>query len=167
MLKGSGRAPQGFNLYRALGSCGAYLQKFGGHEAAAGFSLPADRFAGFKRCFEQSVFHQLSENKCNSSDLKNEYLELSISEALDRTLIDNLHRLEPLGEGNPKPIFADKNARFVSLNYFGFNKEHIRGMLRGRLNNIPFIGFNLGPKALGIDMSKSCTLIFSTFSRSL
>ncbi|MBE0584830.1 MAG: hypothetical protein IH612_13870, partial [Desulfofustis sp.] len=62
LLKGSGRGPKGFNLYRALDSCSSYLEKFGGHAVAAGFSLTTERFALFKRCFEQSVLLQLLEN---------------------------------------------------------------------------------------------------------
>ena len=59
-------------------------------------------------------------------------------------MLANLRQLEPLGEGNPKPIFVDADVRFVSKKHFGKNNEHIRGMLRGRFENIPFIGFNVG-----------------------
>ncbi len=163
MLKGSGRAQKGFNLYRALDRCSTYLEKFGGHEVAAGFSLAAEHFALFKRCFEQSVLLQLLENKNNIITLEKNYQQLSISEALDPILIDNLLRLEPLGEDNPKPVFVDNHVRFVSISYFGFNKEHIRGILRGRLSNIPFIGFNLGHKALRLDISSSCKMKYSHF----
>jgi len=160
-LKGSGRAPDGFNLYHALDGCFRYLQKFGGHQAAAGFSLQEENFVKFKKCFEESVSQQSNILSHNTGEIKDNHLDLSISEAFDPVLIDNLLRLEPLGEGNPKPIFIDKETRFVSLKFFGTQNEHIRGMIRGRFKNIPFVGFNLGSKARLIDTWKVFCMKYS------
>jgi len=161
MLKGSGRAPDGFNLYQALYGCANYLKKFGGHEAAAGFSLVKDSFMNFKRCFEQSVFSLNLGKEYDSDPLVKEYINLPLSDALDPALLDNLLQLEPLGAGNPKPVFVDKDVRFVSLNHFGFNGDHIKGVVRGRYTNIPFIGFNLGKKVKTQDRSRPCSMKYS------
>ena len=50
-LKGSARAPENFDLFSVLSSCSRFLVKFGGHRAAAGFTIKADHF----NCFCQSI----------------------------------------------------------------------------------------------------------------
>src|SRR5260370_37356381 len=45
--KGSGRSIPGFSLVRALEACDGELTQFGGHEMAAGGTLPFDRLASF------------------------------------------------------------------------------------------------------------------------
>ncbi len=32
------------------------------------------------------------------------------------------------------------------MKHFGQNREHVRGMMRGKYSNIPFIGFNMGSR---------------------
>src|SRR5262249_50280780 len=49
--RGSARSAGGVNLFQALTACGEHLTKFGGHAAAAGLSMTADRLTGFRRAF--------------------------------------------------------------------------------------------------------------------
>ncbi len=143
-LKGSGRAPENFDLFSVLYSCSRFLDKFGGHRAAAGFTIKADHFAAFAKAFNDSAALEIFNKQHNNSILVDKMLTLPVSEAFNPELLDNLVQLEPLGEGNPKPLFVDADVRFVSKKNFGKNGEHIRGMLRGKFQNIPFIGFNVG-----------------------
>jgi single-stranded-DNA-specific exonuclease len=53
--KGSARSPDGFDLYEGLKSCAQYLEKFGGHKAAAGITLRAEDIPAFRRDFERVV----------------------------------------------------------------------------------------------------------------
>ena len=143
-LKGSGRAPDNFDLYSVLSSCSRFLVTFGGHRAAAGFTIRADHFAAFAKAFNDLAALEFFNKQHNNSMFVDTFLTLPVSEAFNPELLENLVQLEPLGEGNPKPIFVDADVRFVSKKHFGKNGEHIRGMLRGRFENIPFIGFNVG-----------------------
>jgi len=145
-LKGSARAPDGFNLYEVINSCSRFLLKFGGHQAAAGFSLKPEYFDEFRKAINNSAQLEFINKSNNNSILKEKILNLSVSEAFNRDLLTNLLQLEPLGEGNPKPVFIDKEVRFVTLKHFGKNREHIRGTIRGKYKNVPFIGFNVGDK---------------------
>src|SRR5262249_39090271 len=49
--QGSGRSVPGFALHEALGACGEHLLSHGGHKAAAGFRIRADRIDAFRRDF--------------------------------------------------------------------------------------------------------------------
>ncbi len=145
-LKGSARAPDGFNLYEVIKSCSRFLLKFGGHQAAAGFSLKSEYFDEFRKAIHNSSHLEYLNKPNNNNIINSKILNLSVSEAFNPDLLTNLLQLEPLGEGNPKPVFIDKEVGFVTLKHFGKNREHIRGMIRGKYKNVPFIGFNVGDR---------------------
>jgi len=159
-IKGSGRAPEGYNLYGLLNDCAKYLDKFGGHELAAGFTVNAGVFLDFKDCFEGLTIQQKQQKDSNNEPLRRNYCKLTISDALNPVLLDNLMLLEPTGEANPRPIFRDDNVRFVSFSFIGKNRSHLKGVIRGKRENVPVIGFNLGKKAANINLSETCGISF-------
>ena len=161
MVKGSGRAPEGLNLYRLISGAEKYLQNFGGHEAAAGFSLSATQFIQFKETLYTLISQLDDSNNSEFNKIGDKYIDLSISEALDRTLLDNLRQLEPTGEANPKPLFIDRQARFVSFSTFGKNKAHLKGSMRGKYNNVPVTGFNLARKVKELTPGKQCAVLYT------
>ncbi|MBT8328562.1 MAG: single-stranded-DNA-specific exonuclease RecJ [Desulfofustis sp.] len=161
IVKGSGRAPEGLNLYKLISGAELFLQNFGGHEAAAGFSLPAANFMQFKDKLYTLISSFKGILSSDSISIENKYIELSLSEALDPTLLDNLRHMEPTGEANPKPTFIDRQARFVSYSTFGKNRAHLKGIIRGKYNNIPVTGFNLATKQREINLGEKCTVLFN------
>lgn len=160
-LKGSARAPDGFNLFEVIYSCSRFLLKFGGHQAAAGFSLKTEYFDEFRKAINNSSQLEYLNKINNNRALTDETLDLSVSEAFNPDLLTNLRQLEPQGEGNPKPVFIDKEVSLVTLKHFGKNREHIRGMIRGKYKNVPFIGFNVGDKFTGDADSKFFSVKYS------
>jgi single-stranded-DNA-specific exonuclease len=100
--KGSGRSIQGLSLVDALGRCGGQLEKFGGHEMAAGLTIREENFPTFTMAFQESCRGLLSA----------EHLEpcLHLDDELTlRELTWDLFRwhelLQPFGQGNPQPLF--------------------------------------------------------------
>ncbi|MBV5336850.1 MAG: single-stranded-DNA-specific exonuclease RecJ, partial [Deltaproteobacteria bacterium] len=53
--KGSGRSISGFHLLDALHACSSYLQRYGGHRAAAGVTVSLDNMSAFAAAFEQAA----------------------------------------------------------------------------------------------------------------
>ena len=145
-LKGSARAPENFNLYKIIDACSRFLIRYGGHQAAAGFSLKNEHFDEFRNAINNSAQLEYLNKTNNNKSIEGNIINLSVSEAFNPQLLSNLSQLEPLGEGNPKPTFKDDQVSFVSMKHFGKNREHVRGMIRGKYENIPFIGFNVGSK---------------------
>ena len=160
-IKGSGRAPEGYDLYRFIAGTERYLHNFGGHELAAGFSLPVTNFIEFKEKLHTLISTDKEKNRRVTSNLSGKYVELSLSESFDRTLLDNLMQLEPTGEANPKPVFLDRKVRFVSYSTFGKNKSHLKGTIRGKYKNVPIIGFNLAERIAGVDLNGPCSLLYT------
>src|SRR5213596_1568117 len=51
LWKGSGRSIPSFDLHGALGACARFLERFGGHRAAAGLSIAPDSVESFAEAF--------------------------------------------------------------------------------------------------------------------
>ena len=100
--KGSGRSIAGLSLVEALGRCQKWLEKYGGHEMAAGLSMQEENFAAFAEDFRTAAKELLS----------TEALEARLQ--LDQELIFSDFKfellqwheaLEPFGNGNAQPVF--------------------------------------------------------------
>ena len=61
--KGSGRSIAGLSLVAALGQCSDLLEKFGGHEMAAGVTIREEKFPVFAAAFQESCAALLSEER--------------------------------------------------------------------------------------------------------
>lgn len=119
-VKGSGRSIESYHMYQAL--CGAQdlLLKFGGHPMAAGFSLKEEHVEEFRRRLNAKA------------ELKPEdfipkiWIDVAMPlEYISESMVNELKILEPFGQGNEKPQFAQKSL-------------HIRGNPRvmGRNKNV-------------------------------
>src|SRR5690606_236427 len=143
--KGSGRSIPGFHLYDALTRCADLLDAFGGHAAAAGLSLPADRIPAFAERFSQAAREALSDDDLIP------LLQIDASCAPDELTvkeIDALAGLEPFGVGNPTPVFLCRNLKVSRIVPFGKEGEHLRLHLErdGGAPPLEAVGFNLYPK---------------------
>ncbi|HEX4631056.1 MAG TPA: single-stranded-DNA-specific exonuclease RecJ [Chthoniobacterales bacterium] len=100
--KGSGRSIEGLSLVEALDRCAAHLEKFGGHEMAAGLAVREEKFTAFSEAFRQTARDLLSDEDLQPR-LHLDH-ELSFSELNDHLL--RWHQaLEPFGNGNVHPLF--------------------------------------------------------------
>jgi single-stranded-DNA-specific exonuclease len=103
--KGSGRSIEGLNLVDALSRCASRdcgIEKFGGHEMAAGVALHEENFPKFAEAFCSIARELLSEEALQRS--------LRLDHELPFTSIDieflRWHELlQPFGNGNPQPLF--------------------------------------------------------------
>jgi single-stranded-DNA-specific exonuclease len=103
--KGSGRSIDGLNLVDALTRCASRdcgIEKFGGHEMAAGLALHEENFTKFAEAFCSTARELLSEEALQRS--------LRLDHELPFTNIDveflHWHELlQPFGNGNPQPLF--------------------------------------------------------------
>ena len=106
--KGSGRSIEGLSLVEALRQCACHLEKFGGHEMAAGVTVQQDRFEDFRRAFEISARERVND------DILTPKLRLDAElpmEDISLSLLETQEVLEPYGMGNSQPVFA---ARMVT-----------------------------------------------------
>ena len=60
--KGSGRSIDGLSLVAALTRCDKWLEKYGGHEMAAGLTIREENLAGFAQDFRGAARELLSDD---------------------------------------------------------------------------------------------------------
>ncbi|MDQ6860104.1 MAG: single-stranded-DNA-specific exonuclease RecJ [Verrucomicrobiota bacterium] len=100
--KGSGRSIEGLSLVEALARCEKWLEKFGGHEMAAGLAIREENFAAFAAAFRDAARELLSDDALQPR-LHLDH-ELLLSE-LNGDLLAWHDALQPFGAGNPQPTF--------------------------------------------------------------
>ena len=108
--KGSGRSIPAFDLIAGLKECAESLEDFGGHCAAAGFSVRKDRFEAFR-----SRFHEVCRKNIEPKDLRSiQRIDawLDLREA-DRILMHALEKMKPFGEGNLAPVWGVRGLSLV------------------------------------------------------
>jgi single-stranded-DNA-specific exonuclease len=108
---GSGRSVDDFHLLSAIETCADLFTRFGGHAFAVGFALPAESLPELKRRLADCAAERLAE-RAAERDL-HIHAELPLDQ-VTAVLAGWLRKLEPLGHGNPEPIFMARNTRIVS-----------------------------------------------------
>lgn len=138
--KGSGRSVKGFNLFEALNSCSYLLNKFGGHELAAGLTIAHEKIT----IFEQEI------NKIADELLKPDALIPSISldlelpiEYITKETVQELSLLQPFGTDNREPVFSVSALKVLELRSLSNNK-HIKIKAIKDDMILEIIGFGLG-----------------------
>jgi single-stranded-DNA-specific exonuclease len=107
-LRASVRAPKGFAVDQALQQCSALLERHGGHPAAGGFTVLAERVAALHEALNGLATIWLNQQ---GSGLVVEPEALLRLDQIDRGLWQQLQRLEPFGIGHPTPIFWSSRCR--------------------------------------------------------
>jgi len=138
--KGSARSIPGFDLVAALGACDEHLARYGGHRAAAGVELGADRLDAFRDAF---IAHAASE--IDPSDLvQMERLDALVGvgrEGIGMDLARQLESLGPFGMGNPGPRLLVPSGRLREVRPLGEAGKHSRFQLEsgsGRALGVAF-----------------------------
>lgn len=118
----SARSIEGFNLIKALDSMKELFIKYGGHEGAAGFSIPVENIDNFKIRFNNYISENVSQEIYN----KPVKIEKEITPAkISYEFFSVLSRLEPFGFGNPKPLFCIKNVSLSNVRVIGEDRTHV------------------------------------------
>ncbi len=120
-VKGSGRSIEGYHMFEALCGVRELLTKFGGHPMAAGLSLPEDHVEPFRRELNRQA--DLTEEDF----IPKIWIDVPMPmEYVSESLIRELELLEPFGQGNEKPQFAQKNLRIRSARVLGKNRNAVK-----------------------------------------
>jgi single-stranded-DNA-specific exonuclease len=119
---GSGRSVDGFQLLDAIESCADLFTRFGGHAFAIGFAMPAENLSELKRRLRAHADEHLAGRE--PEHLLRIHAELPL-DRITPVLVGWLHKLEPLGHGNPEPIFVARRARLVAAPRV-MKERHIR-----------------------------------------
>ena len=120
-VKGSGRSIDEYHMFKKLTEVSDLLLKFGGHPLAAGLSLEEKNIDEFRR--------RLNENAgLTEEDFKAKVwidVPMPVGYVTER-LVRELSCLEPFGQGNEKPLFAEKSLRIRASRVLGRNRNVVK-----------------------------------------
>lgn len=119
--RGSGRSVPGFSLFEAIAACAEELTTFGGHELAAGVGLPADHIDAFRRKINAyaAARYPVMPVPVLAIDFKLRPAQVDVEK------LQLIAALEPVGNGNPAPVFQLSNMRLENITPVGGGK-HLR-----------------------------------------
>ena len=121
MVKGSGRSIEPYHMFRELTKVRELLPKFGGHPMAAGLSIKEEDVPEFRR--------RLNENAVLTEEdfIPRVWIDVPMPlEFVTEGLVEELKRLEPFGQENEKPLFAQKGLMIRSLRVLGKNRNVVK-----------------------------------------
>src|SRR3954467_4729815 len=123
LWKGSGRSIPSFDLHGALGGCAQFLERFGGHRAAAGLSILPEWIEPFADAFAAEAEGLLSPDDLTPTTVIDAVLPRGAKLTLD--LCEELRRLAPFGLGNPDVTLLAPGCELGDLATVGDGK-HLR-----------------------------------------
>lgn len=121
-VKGSGRSIEAYHMFASLCEVKELFTKFGGHPMAAGLSMAEE--ADVER-----LRRQLNERAKLTEEDFIPKLWIDVPMPMDyvtEDLIHELELLEPFGNGNEKPQFAQKGLRIRSARVLGRNRNAVK-----------------------------------------
>ncbi|WP_303773837.1 single-stranded-DNA-specific exonuclease RecJ [Anaerolinea thermophila] len=118
-----------FHITQALDQCAELLERHGGHQAAAGFTVKNENLP-----LLQERLISIAEEGLSNLDLIPSIhadMELPLS-AIQPDFLGELQRLQPTGEGNPEAFFVSRGVQVKDARCVGSHGEHLKLTLEDR-----------------------------------
>ncbi len=150
-LKGSARAPEGYNLVKAFEDASEILLTAGGHSNAAGCSIKESYFEKFKNIFDVSI------SKNPIEIVKHEYIDIKLNELSfeNEALVKSF---SPFGEGWQAPNFRLRHLKVDALTK---SRDH-KHIITTLGNSLKLVFFNFPNDFIE---NKSYVDVIGTFSK--
>ncbi|MDB4940013.1 MAG: single-stranded-DNA-specific exonuclease RecJ [Candidatus Doudnabacteria bacterium] len=159
---GSARSIPSFNVVEALKYSKDVLIKYGGHAAAAGFTLKTEHLDIFYKNLLDFADANINEEDLNKvinieAEIKTEDISLQTIEKLDA--------FEPFGVDNTKPKLMLSNLEIVDTNGVGKDGKHLQISVKAILTDgstkvIKCIAFNFGKMVDQLKPGEKVDLVF-------
>ena len=154
--KGSARGISGYPVLEQMTTQAHLLTKFGGHRAAAGFSILTEDIEQFRvglnkqaLTFAETLFQE---------ELK---IDRQVSlEAVTGDLLHELEQLAPFGFGNPGPILACQGVPVYSVSAIGKDRSHLKFRF-GSQGEQEGVAFRLGERLNELNSERTLDVAFS------
>jgi single-stranded-DNA-specific exonuclease len=161
LAKGSARSIPGFDIHHALTACSDLLDHFGGHQAAAGLTLRADRIPELENRLSRLAMEELQQE--DLMPIIQADLLCSLSETT-LPCIEQLSVMAPFGSGNPAPRFVFNKLRIAGKRTMGKDRQHLKLTLEETAEaasacSVEAVSFNCGQAAERLAMASSLDLV--------
>jgi single-stranded-DNA-specific exonuclease len=121
--RASCRSISEFHITEALDQCADLLEHYGGHAAAAGFTVRNENLVELRERLSL-----LASEKLTDADLRptvHADVEVPLSD-MNPELLEQLEWLQPTGYGNPRPLFASRDLKVTDSRTVGKDASHLK-----------------------------------------
>jgi single-stranded-DNA-specific exonuclease len=125
LSRGSCRSFGGIDIAAALQTCAHVLERFGGHEAAAGLDIRPERIAQFRACLNEAVRQQVGGAQPECQVMYDDELRL---DDIQPEFVDWIEHFGPYGTGFPPPLWLVRNAEVIEQRIL--KERHLQLALR-------------------------------------
>ncbi len=156
MLVASARSIDGYNIMDILQSQAHNLITFGGHAAAAGFSVTKEKLAIVEREFYKTAQKLWSRSSGAASGTGESsgfapLLNLDCEIAPHELTTENallLEKMQPFGIGNEKPLLVLRDVKISEISLIGKEHNHARLTIQAGRQTLPGIFFSAPERVL-------------------
>lgn len=155
--RGSARTAGGVNLYRALCEASPWLDRYGGHAAAAGFTVQRESIAALSDALAGACA-KLAAGSGPVAAGRDVDAEVRLAD-VDERLAQELAGLGPFGQDNPSPVLVTRNVRITAVRRVG-DGSHLKLTLEDdRSTTRTAIGFGLGDREVDVGARVDLTFL--------
>ena len=158
LTKGSARSINEFHITQALDQCTELLERYGGHAAAAGFTIKNEHVPEFQKRLQQLAAAQLDVADLRPTlDIDG---EINLK-GVRPELVETIAKLQPFGSGNPTPCFVSRNLTVKHVKAVGQDGHHLRLVLHDGRQSWSAIAFQQGHWASKLAPSQQIDAVYS------
>lgn len=159
VAKGSARSFGDFSASQAVQNASEIIIKGGGHDAAAGVTLPTSKIDDFRKSVND-FYDSLKLKNQLEKFLPKVDVQLEDFSPISLELFEKISLLEPFGNGNDEPTFEIKNACVIARQEMGDKNQHLKLTLSDGEREIKMLKFN-APKDFFAEIDEKVDVIFS------
>ena len=139
-LVASARSAGDFSLINAISQCDDLLVRYGGHQAAAGFTVRNEHYNDVANRLTGIANAQIG--LFGSEPSLEIHAEGTLDELLSPAMAELCARLEPFGKDNPVPRYLTRGVRVTNAGYVGANGQHLKLQVSGGGRSIDALAWN-------------------------
>jgi single-stranded-DNA-specific exonuclease len=164
--RGSARTVHGFDVLQAIAGAAPHLDRYGGHQQAAGLEIRAENVDAARAAIAARA-REMLKGASHPESLLHIDCELAF-ESMTSVCMHELERLSPFGAHNEAPVFLARGVHLAEpARTVGPDRNHLLLRLRKGAHVLKALAFRAGPRveelALGRPLDTVFTPKWSTF----
>jgi len=158
IAKGSARSIPGFNIFNAIKNSSELLVRYGGHSAAAGFSIKKENIEEFR----SQLNRYAAENGIQKVLYAKKYYDFeSVDGVFTDKFIEDIELLSPFGYKNPRPVIRLNNCKITNITLRGQDKSHVSCSVEKNNNIIKSIAFGQSDSFVNRNNDDTADILFT------